>query len=254
MSAPVERIKPYGEADSRAKGEQVEAMFDSIAPAYDLMNRMMTLGIDRRWRRLASGVVAHHMATLGAGEPAILDVATGTADLLLAIAAELPGARLTGADLSAEMMAIGRTKLTAAGISPEQVEMVQADSLALPFADGSFDAVTVGFGVRNFADISRGLGELARVLRPGGMLCVLELSTPHSPIVRPFYHLYTRGVIPLVGRLMSRDKGAYTYLPASIAAVPQGRDMTALMEGAGLHDAKARPLTFGVCTLYTAVR
>lgn len=245
----VEHIKPYGADDPRAKESQVEAMFDSIAPAYDMMNRMMTLGIDRRWRKLTSAVVRRVVSSCQ--NPCVLDVATGTGDLLLQMAHDMEHARFVGVDLSAGMLARGEAKLTEAGLRPEQFRLIQADSLNLPFDDGAFDAVTVAFGVRNFADISRGLRELRRVLKPGGILCILELSTPTLRPVRPFYNLYTRCIIPAVGRLMSHDRSAYSYLPASIAAVPQGREMLRLMEEAGLKRVAARPLTLGVCTLYT---
>lgn len=249
-SCAVESVKPYGDSDPRAKGSQVEAMFDSIAPAYDVMNKMMSLGIDRRWRRLTSDTVARHVA--GISHPHILDVATGTADLLLRMARDIPPAKFTGADLSAEMMAIGSAKLHREGIDASRFEMVRADSMALPFGDSTFDAVTVAFGVRNFADIARGLSELRRVLKPGGLLCVLELSTPRSPLVLPFYRLYTQGVIPVVGRMLSHDKNAYSYLPASIAAVPQGTVMLEMMNRAGMRNPQAKTLTLGVCTLYTS--
>lgn len=241
-----EAVNPYG-ADTRAKGEQVREMFDNIAPAYDLMNRMMTLGIDRSWRRKAVAAVSR------SGARDILDLATGTGDLAIQLARSIPGARITGADLSEEMLRIGRLKVAEAGLT-DRITLTQADGLRLPFADASFDAITVAFGVRNFEHLLEGYAEMARVLRPGGMICILELSEPVSPLVRPFYRLYTRGVIPAVGRLVSRDPRAYTYLPESIAAVPQGADMTALISRAGLTDAVCRRLTLGVCSLYTAVK
>lgn len=239
----VENITPYGTEQS--KGEQVEQMFDSIAPAYDFMNRAMTLGIDRLWRKRAVKMVAKT-------DPAeILDVATGTGDLAIALARRIPAARITGVDLSEGMIAVGREKIARAGLG-ERIVLEPADCLSLPFADGSFDALTVAYGVRNFADIPAGLREMHRVLRPGAMLCIIELSTPVNPLVSPFYRLYTRGVIPLVGRLVSRDSRAYSYLPESITAVPQREEMCQLMLDAGFRDARFRPLTLGVCTIYTA--
>lgn len=241
----VENITPYGTYQS--KGEQVEQMFDSIAPAYDFMNRAMTLGIDRLWRKKAVKMVAREAPAR------ILDVATGTGDLALELAAAIPGAQIVGVDLSEGMISVGREKIARAGLT-DRITLRAADCLALPFADGEFDALTVAYGVRNFADIPAGLREMHRVVRPGGTVCIVELSTPVNPVVKPFYKLYTRGIIPLVGRLVSKDTRAYAYLPESIAAVPQRRDMCALMTAAGFSDAIFRPLTLGVCTIYLGRR
>ena len=231
----------------RPKTEQVEEMFDSIAPAYDFMNRAMTLGIDKLWRAKAVKMIRRR-------QPAdILDVATGTGDLAIKLAREIPGVRVTGVDLSEQMLAIGRDKVRLAGLS-DRISLSKADCLALPMADASFDAVTVAYGVRNFEHLAQGYREMARVLRPGGMLCVVELSVPQSRLVRPFYELYTRRIIPVIGRMVSSDRSAYTYLPASIAAMPQGERMLAIMEEAGLVRPALRPLTLGVCTIYTAFR
>lgn len=240
-----EQIKPYDSV--RPKTEQVEEMFDSIAPAYDFMNRAMTLGIDKLWRAKAVKMIRRR-------QPAdILDVATGTGDLAIKLAREIPGVRVTGVDLSEQMLAIGRDKVRLAGLS-DRINLSKADCLALPMADASFDAVTVAYGVRNFEHLAQGYREMARVLRPGGMLCVVELSVPQSRLVRPFYELYTRRIIPVIGRMVSSDRSAYTYLPASIAAMPQGERMLAIMEEAGLVRPALRPLTLGVCTIYTAFR
>ncbi len=241
-----ESVRPY-ESDSRAKGEQVREMFDNIAPAYDLMNRMMTFGIDRSWRRKTVELVYR------SGAKEILDLATGTGDLAIQLARAVPDARITGADLSEEMLQVGRRKVNEAGLA-QRVTLTQADGLHLPFGDATFDAVTVAFGVRNFEHLLEGYFEIARVLRPGGKMFILELSEPVSPLIRPFYRLYTRGVIPAVGRMVSHDARAYTYLPESIAAVPQGTRMTALISDAGLADAACTRFTFGVCSLYTAVK
>lgn len=240
-----EQIKPYDSV--RPKTEQVEEMFDSIAPAYDFMNRAMTLGIDKLWRAKAVKMIRRR-------QPAdILDVATGTGDLAIKLAREIPGVRVTGVDLSEQMLAIGRDKVRLAGLS-DRISLSKADCLALPMADASFDAVTVAYGVRNFEHLAQGYREMARVLRPGGMLCVVELSVPQSRLVRPFYELYTRRIIPVIGRMVSSDRSAYTYLPASIAAMPQGERMLAIMEEAGLVRPALQPLTLGVCTIYTAFR
>ncbi|MGM9852794.1 MAG: bifunctional demethylmenaquinone methyltransferase/2-methoxy-6-polyprenyl-1,4-benzoquinol methylase UbiE [Muribaculaceae bacterium] len=239
----VEKITPYD--GSEAKTGQVRRMFDSIAPAYDTMNRLMTFGIDRRWRRKT-------VAEAVSGNPeAILDIATGTGDLAIALARAAEGATVTGVDLSEGMIEVGRRKVAEAGLS-DRVSLSPADALALPFADNSFDVITVAFGVRNFEHLAEGYAEMLRVLRPGGKLCVLELTPPSSVLAKPFYSAYTRGVIPLVGKLISGDSDAYTYLPRSIAAVPARKAMTSLIAEAGFVDAAFRSFTFGVCTLYTA--
>lgn len=244
MADAAERINPYT-GDSRHKAQQVEAMFDSIAPAYDFMNSAMSFGLHRRWLRKAIRVVE-------ADAPAaILDVATGTADVAIALARHLSGVSITGIDLSEGMLEVGRRKVTKAGLD-ERITLRQADCLHLPFADETFDTVTVAYGVRNFEHLLDGYREMTRVLRKGGRLVVIELSTPTSPIVKPFYKFYTRCIIPLVGRMVSKDVRAYSYLPESIAAVAQGSAMTALMQQAGLTATTHRPLTLGVCTLYTA--
>jgi len=243
MEVKAERVKPYDSQQSKAG--QIERMFDSIAPAYDWMNRAMTFGIDRRWRdkavRMLRSATAHPTE--------ILDVATGTGDLAITLAREFPEARVSGIDLSRGMIEIGRRKVADAGFAG-RVTLTTADCLALPFADNSFDCITVAYGVRNFEHLDRGYREMARVLRPGGMLVVIELSTPTCFIVKPFYSLYTRGVIPLLGRAVSKDQHAYSYLLDSIAAVPQGETMLALMNECGLIDCTYRPLTLGVCTIY----
>lgn len=242
----VENISPYG-SRGEAKHVQVRRMFDSIAPAYDVMNRLMTLGIDRRWRRQTVRAAV-------SGCPAeILDIATGTGDLAIALAKAAPQAHVTGVDLSEGMVNIGVRKVSEAGLTG-RISLRTADALALPFDDNSFDTVTVAFGVRNFEHLAEGYAEMLRVLRPGGRLCVLELTQPSSAFVRPFYIAYTRGIIPVIGRIMSGDSSAYTYLPKSIAAVPARGEMTALMTGAGFSGAVWRQFTFGVCTLYTAVK
>lgn len=238
-----ERINPY-DSDSRPKSEQVRDMFDNIAPAYDFMNRAMTFGIDHRWRRIAVDMVARNP------HDSILDIATGTGDLAMLLARRTQARRITGLDLSQGMIDIGRRKIERAGLAG-RIELICGDSLAMPFADAQFDAITVAYGVRNFADLLAGYREMARVLRPGGTLTVIELCTPTARLVRPLYRLYTRRIIPLMGRLVSKDVRAYSYLPESIAAVPQRAGMTALMEQAGFSDAAWRTLTFGTCAIYT---
>ena len=240
-----ENITPYGTGNG-SKTEQVEEMFDNIAPAYDFMNRAMSFGLHRKWLRRA----LTHINNVSPDGP-WLDVATGTADVAISLARMASHVNIIGIDLSEGMLAKGRAKVAEAGLS-QRVELKKADCLALPFADASMGLVTVAYGVRNFQQLSKGLEEMARVTKRGGMIAVVELSTPTSPLIRPFYHLYTRCVIPLMGRIVSKDVRAYSYLPESIAAVPQGSRMTRLLTEAGFRDPRFYPMTFGTCTLYTA--
>ena len=240
----VEQVTPYGNG---GKTEQVRQMFDSIAPAYDFMNRAMTMGIDIWWRRLA-------VKRLKRLRPAaILDVATGTGDFAIQLHNSLHPSHITGIDLSQGMLDEARRKVKGKGLDGA-ISFEQGDCMALPMQDCTFDAVTVAFGVRNFEHLQQGYEEMARVLKPGGMLCVLELSTPRNRVIRWFYDLYTLHIIPAIGGLKSGDKSAYRYLPQSIAAVPQGDDMLQLMRNAGLRDTCCKRLTLGTCTIYTAVK
>ena len=242
----VEQVTPYGTHDT-AKTEQVKQMFDSIAPAYDFMNRAMTLGIDIWWRKLA-------VKRLKRLRPSrILDVATGTGDFAIQLNDSLQPQHITGIDLSEGMLAEARRKVKKKGLE-DVITFKQDDCMALHMDDATVDAVTVAFGVRNFEHLQQGYQEMARVLKPGGMLCVLELSTPTNPLIRWFYDLYTLHIIPWLGSLKSGEKSAYRYLPESIAAVPQGDDMLQLMRNAGLENATFKRLTLGVCTIYTAVK
>jgi demethylmenaquinone methyltransferase/2-methoxy-6-polyprenyl-1,4-benzoquinol methylase len=237
----VEEIKPYSSDGDKAK--QVEAMFDSIAPAYDFMNRAMTLGIDRWWRRVAVRMV-------GKTQPKrILDVATGTGDFAIDLYRKIKPEQVVGIDLSQGMLDVARKKIEKHNLN-NAITVQQGDCLALPFDDGTFNAVTVAFGVRNFEHLQQGYQQMHRVLRPGGSLCVIELSTPRNRMVRWFYDLYTLHIIPWFGALKSHDKSAYRYLPQSIAAVPQGEDMLAIMREAGFRDCKVKRMTFGTCSIY----
>lgn len=239
-----QNVRP-DDSDDRRKRDQVRDMFDNIAPAYDTMNRLMTLGIDRRWRRALVNYVRR------ARPRDILDIATGTGDLAILLAKANPEAKVTGIDLSEEMVKVGQHKVLSERLA-EQVNLHVGDSLNLPFTEESFDAVTVSFGVRNFEDLLRGYNEMWRVLRSGGVLCVLELSTPTGALVKPFYNIYTNSLIPLLGKMIAGDRGAYTYLPRSIAAVPQGNQMLDIISAAGFSRSAFRTFTLGVATLYIA--
>jgi demethylmenaquinone methyltransferase/2-methoxy-6-polyprenyl-1,4-benzoquinol methylase len=212
----------------------VEAMFDRISPVYDAMNRVMTAGLDRRWRRLTAEAVV-------SPEDEVLDACCGTGDL--ALAAERAGGRVTGLDFSERMLERARRKSAS-------VRWVRGDVLALPFADGSFDAVTVGFGIRNVEDLEAGLRELARVLRPGGRLGCLEITRPHG-VLRPFFRLWFDGVVPLLGKVLPGG-AAYTYLPASVRRFPGPEDLAGLMGRAGFEGVEWRLLGGGIVALHTA--
>jgi len=219
----------------RLDPDGVRDMFDRITPVYDLMNRVMTLGLDRRWRRLAA------TAAVQPGDR-VLDACCGTGDLALADLAA--GGAVTGLDFSPRMLERARAKSTA-------VEWVRGDALALPFADGAFDAATVGFGVRNLSDLERGLCELRRVLRPGGRLACLEITRPRG-VLRPFFGVWFEGVVPLLGRLIPGGE-AYAYLPASVRRFPGPEELAAICARAGFSQIRWRMLGGGIVALHTAV-
>ena len=214
--------------------EGVRTMFDRIAPVYDVMNRVMTMGLDRRWRRLTVEAVV---------QPGfrVLDACCGTGDL--ALAAEREGGIVTGLDFSGEMLVRARRK-------SGSIEWVQGDVLALPYADGSFDAATVGFGVRNVADLGAALRELRRVLRPGGRLAILEITQPRGPL-KPFFSLWFDRIVPLLGRVLPGGK-AYTYLPASVRRFPGAEDLAALIDESGFEGAGFRLFGGTIVALHTA--
>ena len=245
MSKTVENIKPYGNEGD--KTGQVRQMFDSIAPAYDFMNHAMTLGIDKWWRKVAVNKVK------ASAPSTILDVATGTGDFAIKLYNDIKPSAVKGVDLSDGMLDVARRKVVERGLE-NAITFEQGDCLSLQCESESFDAVTVAFGVRNFENIEQGYSEMYRVLRRGGILCVIELSTPRNPIIRWFYDIYTLHIIPWVGSLKSHDKSAYRYLPLSIAAVPQGDDMLAIMRKVGFGDCRVRTMTLGTCSIYTAVK
>ncbi len=234
-------IPPIGEAEG--KRERVEAMFDAIAPRYDLLNRVLSMGIDQRWRTQA-------IRLLDADQPKrILDVATGTADLAIKAERLLHPRRVVGVDISAEMLRFGRDKLRDRGLSG-RITLQQADAADLPFGDDAFDAALVAFGVRNFEDLEAGLRGIGRVLRPGGALVVLEFSHPRSFPIKQLYDVYSHHILPRIGQTVSQDSGAYRYLPESVAAFPDGADFLARMQSAGFETLTWKPLTFGIASLY----
>lgn len=245
--AKVETVHAYGHFSN--KTAEISEMFDSIAPAYDFMNNAMTFGLCRYWRNRALDYACAPLDIDGEWE--MLDVATGTGDVALELLRRRPNARIHGVDLSSGMLQLARQKTKRLGPRDRsRIFFAQGDSLMLPFPDNMFHLVTVAYGVRNFAHIDRGLAEMTRVLKPGGTLCIIELSEPRNPLTRALYKLYAHKLIPLLGSRVSGDKSAYTYLPASIAACPQRDDMTRLMTEAGLDRCHWRSLTFGAVTLY----
>lgn len=244
-------MEPYREGGE--KGKQVERMFDSIAPAYDFMNTAMTLGLHRRWRDTALDAAAEALAENRITPERVLDVATGTGDVAFELHRRWPKASITGADLSEGMLDVARRKADALPLHDKAMLTFETgDCLALRFKDDTFDLITVAYGVRNFEHLLQGYREMERVLRPGGILCVIELSEPENKLTHAAYRFYSRTLIPLAGRMVSRDPRAYTYLPESIAAAPQRRDMALLMQQAGLRRCRWHSLTFGAVTFYLA--
>jgi len=240
-----EKILPYN--DEEQKSVQVERMFDSIAGKYDLLNRTLSLGIDLYWRRQGINYLKPF------APDTILDIATGTGDLAISMYRTLKPSHIMGADLSEGMMAVGREKVEKAGYSGK-ITFEQQDCTALTYADNSFDAVTAAFGVRNFENIAQGIAEMYRVLKPGGHIMILELSSPERFPMKQLYTIYSKTVIPYIGKLFSKEKNAYTYLPASIKVVPQGKVMEELLRSQGFKHAKAKTFTFGICSLYTGTK
>ena len=238
-----EEIKPY--AAEGEKSKQVEAMFDNIAPTYDQLNHRLSWNIDRGWRRKAIRLLEpYHPQTM-------LDIATGTGDFAILAVQMLHPQKLIGADISEGMMTVGRQKVEALGLQ-DVISFAKEDCMALSYPDNSFDAVTAAFGIRNFGDLDQGLREMCRVLRPGGHLSIAELTTPVRFPMKQLFHIYSHTVLPLYGRLISKDSSAYSYLTKTIEAFPQGERMVGILRQAGFSQASFRRLTFGICTLYTA--
>ncbi len=242
-------VKPYNQQDAKAK--QVGEMFDSIAPAYDFMNTAMTGGLHRWWRDRALSMAIRRLKS---GQD-ILDVACGTGDVTFRLHKLLPDACVTGTDLSEGMINVALNKLSHADSDTNShIRFETGDCLALKYPGNKFDLVTVAYGVRNFERLQDGYAEMYRVLKPGGVLCVIELSEPTNRLIKQLYRFYSHKIIPMVGKLVSHDPKAYTYLPESIAACPQRKEMTAIMDAAGFRDSMFRSLTLGVITIYLATK
>lgn len=228
------------------KKENIRQMFDGIAPSYDRLNHIMSLGVDRCWRRKAVREIVDGSAQQ------ILDIACGTGDLTIDIArAAGAGSLVTGSDISEGMMSFVMSKAAHEGVS-ERIRLKVADGTQLPFPEGSFHRVTCAFGIRNFEDKEAGLREFHRVLKPGGKLVILELSVPSSRVLRWLYDLYFMHIMPLIGGIISGDKAAYKYLPASVHAFPAPETFTAMIQKAGFSGAHFRTLSLGLCRMYVA--
>ena len=242
---PQESIKPYNEEEK--KSVQVERMFDNIAPAYDQLNHTLSWGIDKSWRKKA----IHWLKPFNSQR--MMDVATGTGDFAIQACRVLNPKELIGTDISEGMMNVGRQKVKEAGLE-SRISFAKEDCTALSFPNNRFDAITVAFGVRNFEDLDKGLREMHRVLDSDGKLVILELSEPEWFPMKQLYALYSKVVIPTLGKLLSKDRSAYTYLPQSIKAFPQGEVMREIILKAGFSEARFKRLTLGICTLYTATK
>ncbi|MBT1696308.1 bifunctional demethylmenaquinone methyltransferase/2-methoxy-6-polyprenyl-1,4-benzoquinol methylase UbiE [Fulvivirgaceae bacterium PWU4] len=235
-------VLPYKEEEAGKKA-QVAQMFNNISRHYDFLNHFLSLGIDRLWRKKAIRLLAPQKPRL------MLDVATGTGDFAIQALVLNPD-KVIGVDISEGMLEAGRKKLQKRGLSAK-IELHRGDSENLDFEENKFDAVTVGFGVRNFENLEKGLREINRVLKPGGLLVILEFSRPRTFPFRQVYNFYFKTILPKIGRLVSKDRSAYTYLPESVEAFPDGTDFENILKRTGFKDTTCKPLTFGISSIYT---
>ncbi len=239
------KVTPYKDS-SLNKKEQVEQMFDNISGNYDGLNRVISFGVDVKWRKKVIELVK------AASPDSVLDIATGTGDLAISMT-KTNASRIVGLDISEGMLAVGRKKIKEKDLSG-RIEMIQADSEALPFEDNSFDAITVAFGIRNFETLEKGLAEIYRVLKPKGIFVILETSVPTKFPFKQGYFFHSRVILPIIGKLFSRDKVAYSYLSESAASFPYGEELNNILRKIGFIEVEDQPQTFGVATIYTATK
>ena len=237
------KVTPYNSIETKKK--QVTKMFDNIADSYDFLNHTLSLGMDNIWRKTAIKKLRNNPDT-------ILDIATGTGDFAIS-ATKYTNAKITGIDISQGMLDVGVEKISKKGLT-DRIQLQLADSENLPFHNNSYDAITAGFGVRNFEDLNKGLSEMYRTLKPGGIVAILEPSEPTYFPLKQFYKLYFHYVLPFIGGLISKDKNAYTYLPDSVSAFPTGNNFVNELVKVGFKKSKHTPLTFGIVSLYIAIK
>ena len=237
------KVTPYNNTESKKK--QVTKMFDNIAGSYDFLNHTLSLGMDNVWRKVAIKKLRKNSAT-------ILDIATGTGDFAIS-AAKYTNANITGIDISQGMLDIGINKISKKGLT-DRIELQLADSEDLPFQQNSYDGITAGFGVRNFENLNKGLSEMHRTLKPGGVVAILEPSEPTYFPLKQLYKLYFHHILPFIGGIISKDKNAYSYLPDSVSAFPSGNDFLTELDKVGFKEYKHIPLTFGIVSLYVAIK
>jgi len=237
------KVNPYN--NTEAKKKQVTQMFDNIAGSYDFLNHTLSLGMDNIWRKIAIKKLSNNPAT-------ILDIATGTGDFAIS-ASKYTNATITGIDISQGMLDVGVDKIAKKGLT-DRIKLQLADSENLPFQDNSYDAITAGFGVRNFEDLNKGLSEMYRTLKSGGVVAILEPSEPTYFPLKQFYKLYFHHILPIIGGIISKDKNAYTYLPDSVSAFPSGNNFLTELVKVGFKESKHIPLTFGIVSLYIAIK
>ena len=239
------KVTPYKNS-TLSKKQQVSEMFDNVSNNYDLLNRIMTFGLDIKWRKKVVGIIGEK------NPEKILDIATGTGDFAIMLA-KLKPKKIIGLDLSKGMLDVGIKKVKDKNLEG-LIEMVLGDSENLPFTNNYFDAVTVGFGVRNFENLDKGLQEIHRVLKPNGIFVVLETSQPEKFPAKQLFNFYSKYIIPTIGKMFSKDKRAYTYLPKSAAVFPYGKKFNNILEKNGFNSATNKPLTFGAASIYTAIK
>ncbi|MFL0353957.1 bifunctional demethylmenaquinone methyltransferase/2-methoxy-6-polyprenyl-1,4-benzoquinol methylase UbiE [Xanthomarina sp. GH4-25] len=237
------KVKPYKDSDL-GKKEQVTKMFDAISKEYDGLNRVISFGIDIKWRKKVIKIVASSQPEM------VLDIATGTGDMAINLA-ETSAKKIIGLDISEGMLNVGKQKILKKGLE-NKIEMVVGDSENLPFENNTFDAITVGFGVRNFESLEKGLAEIYRVLKPKGVFVILETSVPTKTPFKQGYNLYTKSIMPIIGKLFSKDQSAYRYLSDSASVFPYGEALNNILREIGFINVTNKPQTFGVATIYTS--